>query len=303
MDFRHLRYFLVLADELNFGRAAQTLHITQPPLSRQIQQLEEEIGVALFNRTPKGVELTEAGRQFREEAARVLAMSERATECARMAAQGRLGRLDIGVFGSALLNVVPRMVLRYRQLHPQVTVCLHNMHKTEQIQALREGRITMGFNRIVPLLPDITVENIMLEDLVVAVNSSHPLASHAEIRLEALTEEPLILLPSLMRPSLADHVLAMFSAARIRPNVAQEANDTIIAAAMVSSGIGLCIMPESGSGLTLPRVVFRPLAKPHSAIGLECLYLSGNESPILKSFLEIVRGFRDERSSSATAAR
>jgi DNA-binding transcriptional LysR family regulator len=272
-------------------------------LSRQIQQLEEEIGVALFNRTPRGVELTEAGRQFREEAARVLAMSERATECARMAAQGRLGRLDIGVFGSALLNVVPRMVLRYRQLHPKVTVCLHNMHKTEQIQALREGRIAMGFNRIVPLLPDITVENIMLEDLVVAVNSSHPLASQAEIRLEALTEEPLILLPSLMRPSLADHVLAMFSAARIRPNVAQEANDTIIAAAMVSSGIGLCIMPESGSGLTLPRVVFRPLTKPHPAIGLECLYLSGNESPILKSFLEIVRGFRDEQSSSATPAR
>jgi DNA-binding transcriptional LysR family regulator len=138
---------------------------------------------------------------------------------------------------------------------------------------------------------------------VVAVNRSHPLSKQREIRLEELTDQPLILFPSRPKPSLADHVLAMFHGVGIRPNIVQEVGDTITAAALVSAGFGLCVMPESGSGLTLPHVVFRALAKPHPSIGLECLYVANNDSPILKSFLEIVRGFRNERDLPTTTLR
>lgn len=127
MEFRHLRYFMALADEGNFGRAARRAHISQPPLTRQIRQLEEEFGTRLFERTPKGVELTEAGRLFREEAMKILALAQLAAEKTRMAARGELGRLDVGIFGSAVLNVIPRLILEFRRRYPAVEVHLHNM--------------------------------------------------------------------------------------------------------------------------------------------------------------------------------
>jgi DNA-binding transcriptional LysR family regulator len=303
MDFRHLRYFRVLAEELNFGRAAEALHITQPPLSRQIQQLEQEIGVPLFKRTPKGVELTEAGRQFREEAARVLAMAERAAQRARMAAEGRLGRLDVGVIGSAILNIIPRMVLSFRSLYPEVTVDLHYINKVEQIQALREGRLTVAFHRLSQPTPGISIETVIREPCVVAVHRSHALSKQREITLEDLADQPMILFPSRPRPSVADQIMAMFHAAGIRPKVVQEVGDTITAAAFVSSGFGLCVMPESASSLTLPQVVFRPLTQPHPTIDLDCLYLTDSDSPILSAFLEIVRSFRNERDLPPTTLR
>lgn len=292
MEFRHLRYFLVLADELNFSRAAARLHISQPPLTRQIQQLEQDLGTPLFLRTPKGVELTEAGRTFRDEARRLVAISEQAVERTRLAGEGRLGRLDVGIFGSAVLNVIPRMILAYRRIYPDVHVVLHNMNKTEQIEALREGRIMIGFNRVLPTTPDIVVETILHEKLIVAINRNHPLCQQREISLADISTQPMIIFPSAPRPSFADQIYAMCHRAGFAPNVVQEVGDAVTAAALVSSGFGICVMPESAISLQLPQIVFRRLEWPHQTIDLDCLYHRKEQSSILRAFLEIVRGFR-----------
>ena len=166
MELRHLRYFCAVAKELNIGRAAATLHISQPPLTRQIQQLEDELGAQLFKRSVKGMELTDAGRTLYADAKNILALAELATERTRRAAQGLIGRLDVGIFGSGVFDVVPRVLLRFRQAFPDVKVVLHTLDKAEQFEALRERRITIGFDRVVPKFPGIGSRVVMWEKLV-----------------------------------------------------------------------------------------------------------------------------------------
>ncbi len=140
MDLRHLRYFVAVAEEKNIGRAAVRLHISQPPLTRQIQQLEEDLGVQLFNRTPRGMELTPAGELLLDEARNIRSVVEQATERTQRAGQGKLGRLDIAVFGSGILDAIPKLLLTFSRAFPDVKVVLHNMNKEAQIQALRQKR-------------------------------------------------------------------------------------------------------------------------------------------------------------------
>ena len=138
MDLRHLKYFIAVAEELNIGRAALRLCISQPPLTRQIQQLEEELGVQLFIRTPRGVELTQAGEMFYEEASNIRSLVEQAIERTKRAVQGKLGRLDIGIFGTGTLGTIPKLLQLFRDTNPDVVVGLHTMSKAEQIEALRQ---------------------------------------------------------------------------------------------------------------------------------------------------------------------
>ena len=159
MDFRHLKYFITVAEELNIGRAAARLHISQPPLTRQIQQLEEQLGVQLFVRTPKGVELTQAGALFLDEARNISTLLELAIERTKRAGQGKLGRLDIGIFGTSVLGAIPQILQRFRDEHPDVRVVLHTMSKHEQLAALRQRRITIGFNRMLTPQPDICTKS------------------------------------------------------------------------------------------------------------------------------------------------
>lgn len=292
MEFRHLRYFLALSDELNFGRAAKRLHISQPPLTRQIHQLEEEFGTELFVRTPKGVELTEAGRLFREEATKILALAQRTAERTQMAGLGQLGRLDVGIFGSAVLNVIPRLILEFRRQYPDVDIHLHNMKRPEQIEALKEGRLTVGFVRVFPDAPDMAVETVLKERLMVAINRDNELSRSREIPVLAFENQPLILFPSSPRPSLGDHVIALCHREGFQPRVAQEVEDVVTSIALVSCGFGVCVVPECATRLRLPRVVYRPLKGSNQIIELGCAYRPDDRSPILRSFLEVVRKFR-----------
>lgn len=292
MEFRHLRYFLVLADELNFGRAAKRLHISQPPLTRQIRQLEEEFGAALFVRTPKGVELTEAGRLLREEAAKILVLAQRTTERTQMAGRGQIGRLDVGIFGSAVLNVIPRLILEFRRQYPDVIIHLHTMTRPKQIEALQEGRLTVGFVRVFPDAPDMAVETVLKERLMVAINRDNELSRSREISVRAFENQPLILFPSSPRPSLGDHVIALCHREDIQPRVVQEVEDVVTSIALVSCGFGICVVPECATSLRLPRVVYRPLKGSNQIIELGCAYRPDDHSPILRSFLDVVRKFR-----------
>ena len=294
MELRHLRYFQAVAEELNFGRAAEKLHISQPPLTRQIQQLEEELGVLLFNRTSKGVELTNAGKLFLEDSAHIMAMLQRATERSQLAAIGQLGRIDVGIFGSAMLNVIPRLLITFRNKYPNVVMALHNLNKSDQIAALRDKRLTIGFNRIIPECSDLTIERVLTERILVAINRSSKLAYMREICLADLSNAPLIVFPNVARPSFADDVISLFHSEGVQPQITQEVEDVVTAVSLVSSGFGISLVPESGANLKLPGVVYRPLKKvPTPSIDLSCIYRKDDQSPILQAFLDIIRAYRD----------
>lgn len=292
MDLRQIKYFIAVAQELNFGRAAISLNISQPPLTRQIHQLEEEIGVQLFIRTPKGVELTQAGELLLQEALNIRALIEQATERTQRAGQGKLGRIDVGIFGSAVLDAIPKLLLRFRSAYPDVHLVLHTMNKAEQIEALRQRRITIGFNRMLEPFPDLVTELVKTEPLLVAANELHPLASKASLHLSELQHYPLVLFPSGTRPSFIDKVMDLCRREGFLPKISQEVGDAVSGVALVDSGFGLCLVPESATSLKLPGVVYIPLQDaPHATVDLSCIYRRDDQSPILTAFLDVVRSF------------
>jgi DNA-binding transcriptional LysR family regulator len=294
MELRHLKSFVVVAEEQSIGRAALRLHISQPPLTRQIQQLEEDLGAQLLLRTARGVELTEAGATFLAEARNILALTEQATERTHKAGLGQLGRIDVGIFGSGIFGIIPKMLLAYRQAYPDVNIVMHSMNKGEQVAALRQHRLNVGFNRLLQDAPDIESELILMEDLYLAVNRNHPLSRERQVAWRDLTGHPLVLFPSGTRPSFIDRVFDFCREEGFQPTVVQEVGDAVHGVALVASGFGLCIVPESAINLKLPGVIYRPLKRqPPAQVDLSCIYRRGDQSTILRSFLEIARTFRN----------
>ena len=294
MDLRQMRYFVAVAEERHFGRAAERLHMAQPPLTRQIHNLEDELGTPLFRRTPKGVELTDAGQVLMDETVPILALAARAKQRTQLAGQGLIGRLDVGVFGSGVLDVIPRMLARFHQQRPDVRIELHNMTKAEQLAALHERRITVGFNRLVPDEPGLVVEPVLRERLMVGLHKGHPLCARRRIAVRDMDGEPLILYPNLPMPGLAQEVADAFRREGVRLNVAQQVEDVLTCVALVASGFGLCVTTESAASLRLPGVVYRPLESASlRSIELSCIYRSDATSPALDAFLGVVRAFRD----------
>lgn len=296
MDLRQMRYFLAVAEERNFNRAAERLHMAQPPLTRQIHALEEDLGTALFNRTPKGVELTEAGAALLEEVPNLLSLAQRARERAQRAGQGLTGRLDVGTFGSGVLDVIPRMLARFHAQRPEVRIVLHNQTKAEQIEALRERRIAVGFNRMVPPESDLVVETVLRERMVVALPERHALAAKKRLVLADLRDAPMILYPNLPLPGLAQRVAGAFAREGVPLHVEQEVEDVLTATALVAGGFGLCVTTESSMSLRLPGVAYRALdCETLRDVELACLYRRGDTSPVLAAFLEVMREFAGQR--------
>lgn len=295
MDLRHLRYFIAVAEEENIGRAANRLHISQPPLTRQIQQLEDELGVRLFRRTPKGMELTQAGELFLEEARNIRAVVEQATERTQRAGQGKLGRLDVAIFGSAILDAIPKLLLSFKNTHPEVKVVLHTMTKAEQIDALRQRRITVGFNRMLGPLDEIGTELVTTEALLLAVHERDPLLTLPAIPFRALAENPMVLFPTGARPNFVDKVMALCHERGFEPLVSQEVGDAVTGVALVASGFGVCLVPESATTLKIPGVTYRSFidAPSQAFVDLSCIFRLDDQSPILRAFLDTVRAFRD----------
>ena len=299
MDLRQMKYFLALAEELNFGRAAQRLHMAQPPLTRQIRGIEEELGTTLFLRTPKGVELTAAGQALLDEVPNILSLAERARERTLRAGQGLSGKLDVGIFGSGVLDVIPRLLATFHRARPEVRIELHNQTKSEQLQALRERRITIGFNRLVPPEPGLAVLPVLQEPLVVGLPETHRLCERTEVALHELDNEPMILYPNVPLHGLAQEVGRAFDREGLRLNVAQSVEDVLTCVALVAGGFGCCITTRSATSLRLPGVTYRPLRSRHlHDIELSCLYRSDDPSPVLAAFLDMVRAFAAERAGA-----
>ena len=303
MDLRQMKYFLALAQELHFGRAAARLHMAQPPLTRQIRGLEDELGTPLFLRTAKGVELTAAGQALLDEVPNILSLTQRARDRTQQAGQGLIGQLDVGIFGSGVLNVIPRLLAAFHRERPEVRIELHNLTKGEQLQALRERRITIGFNRLVPPEPGLGVLTVLQETLVVGLPETHPLCARQEITLRELDGEPMIVYPNAPLPGLAQEVASAFHREGIRLNVVQAVEDVLTCVALVAGGFGACITTHSATSLRLPGVVYRPLRSRHLRdIKLSCLYRTDDASPVLAAFLDVVGAFANAQSAKGLDA-
>ena len=302
MELRHLRYFVAVAEELHFGRAADRLHISQPPLSHQIQNLERELGVELFRRTRHFVALTDAGRVFLAQARHVLEDAEHAIEIAQKAGRGEIGRLSVG-FGPAPENGVLKRVLSvFLSRHPDICLDLHNLYTREQIEALASRRIQVGF----PLLPikhrDLVVETVATEPLSAALPAGHALASRDRIDLGDLRDEPFVRVSPALGTTFSDFVIQACRQAGFTPQVAYEAGHLMTVLGFIAAGLGVSILPDSLRRAGAEGVVFRRLHRTLTVdIGLA--YRRDDSSKVLLSFLEVVRDVtRRSRLRSVPAA-
>ncbi|MES2261752.1 MAG: LysR family transcriptional regulator [Pseudomonadota bacterium] len=264
MELRHLRYFVAVADEKNFTRAAKRLFIAQPPLSRQIQQLEDELGVELIEKGTRPLRLTEAGIFFHAHAQELLA---KAAELKTMTQRvGKIERtLSIGFVASTLYGLLPQIVRQFRLRHANVDVSFHEMTTMQQIQALKDGVIDVGFGRVKSEDPNIRRIVLREERLVVALPCSHPFAATADpVKLLDLQTECLIIYPKAPRPSFADQVLAVLSERAIAPHKILEVRELQIAIGLVAAGQGVAIVPDSVQGMRRDDVVYRAIADRHA---------------------------------------
>lgn len=246
MDLRQLRYFVMVANERNVTRAAARLHIAQPPLSRQIHQLESELGTILFDRDVRPLRLTPMGRLLYDQANQVLARVEEMRAMMARAASSTRRRFAIGFVASTIYARLPVLIRQYRKIAPDVDLHLVEISSIDQIAALKEGKIDVGFGRIRFEDPAVRRINLREEKLVVAVPVTHPFAAETgPIPLARVAEYPQIIYPSAPRPSYADQVLSFFHDAGLTPTIAHEVRELQIAVGMVAAEEGLCIVPES----------------------------------------------------------
>jgi len=289
MELRHLRYFVAVAEELHFGRAAARLFIAQPPLSQQIQQLERELGVTLFQRTSRRVQITPAGEVFLAGARQTLTTLDAAVHSTRRAARGETGWLGIGFAASATYDLLPAVLHDFRAQFPEVELSLMELNAAEQSLALRERSIHVGFARPHAEEVDVVIEAVLREPFLVALPDAHPLAARPLLSLAMLAEEPFISFPEKPLPSYAQVVRAICEAAGFAPRVVQEVREMQTAISLVAAGLGIALLPASVQHLHRDGVVYRPL--PDSAPRTELAVLSRKEdaSPVLQNFLAIVR--------------
>ncbi|MCO6181071.1 LysR family transcriptional regulator [Ciceribacter sp. RN22] len=250
MDLRQLRYFVAVAKERNFTRAAAILNIAQPPLSRQIQLLEDELGVELVTRSSRPVRLTEAGRVFNEQALQILGRVEQMKEATRRVGLNQNRVLSIGFVASTLYGGLPALVRKLRHQAPDLDIQLLEMMSVHQVAALKEGRIDIGFGRLRHTDPQIATTVLREEQLAVAIARDTRLAFTSDpILPEALSGEKLILYPRAPRPSFADQVLNVLSEKDVRPAEIQEVTEIQTALGLVAAEAGVCVVPSSARKL------------------------------------------------------
>ncbi|ACL58050.1 LysR family transcriptional regulator [Methylobacterium nodulans] len=272
MDLRHLRYFVVLAEQRHFGRAAELLNMAQPPLSQQIKALEDELEVTLFDRSTRPIELTAAGRTLLREARQILHHVSRAQAATRRAGQGQDGHLVIGVTGSAAMEFLPPVLLAFRARWPDIRLSLREMSSPEQIAALERGEIHIGFVRP-PVLDDrLNVRLVHQDPFVVALPGDHPQAGVEGVRLADLNGTALIIFDPAEAPGFRDLIIHVCRTAGYVPETLESAPQMTTMLALVSAGLGFALVPRSARRLALERVVFRPLLDPCAAVELYAVW-------------------------------
>lgn len=272
MELRQLRYFVAVAEDKHFNRAAERLHIAQPAISQQIRRLEQELKVTLLDRNTRYVELTDAGRVFLTEARRVLADTEHALAAVRHAAGGEAGLLRIAFVGSAALRILPSLVLAMHERWPQVQLRLQEHITDQQLAAIRERRVDVGIVREMDPTDGIITQEILREPLVLAVPTSHQLAGRRRVRLHELAGERFVVFPRHQVSRLYDHIAALCHHAGVTFDVAQEAVQFPTILGLVAARSGVAIVPDSLQSLKLPGLNYVPIAdkEAYSTVSLVC---------------------------------
>lgn len=290
LEYRHLRFFLAVADELHFTRAAARLGVAQPYVSQEIQRLEGALGVELFARTQRRVSLTPAGEAFRAKALDVLVATRDAADAARRAARGEIGRLVIGFAGSAGYDLLPAALRTYRAHWPEVDVVLREMTTVDQIRALRDGRIDVSMGRPRGSLPGgLAWEVVREEAALVALPSHHELAEAPTLALLELQDERWVVFDRTSGPGLFSWFVAACDAAGFAPRIGQEAGEIPTMINLVASGLGVAMVPESVSKLTRDGVVYRRLEPPPLPALLGLAWLGSVVDPVVLRFVAAVR--------------
>ena len=259
MDLRHLRHFVVLAEALNFHRAAIRLHLAQPSLSRSIRALEDEIGLPLFLRNQREVSLTAAGRVLLPEARQLLAQARRTEALLGDLQNGQAGTLRIGFLASTAIALLPGLLRGFRQHFPQVHLELREMSSDAQLQALRDDQIDIGFIRDIGILPDIHQHLLQREALMLVLPEDHPFATESAIALHRLHHESLILLRREVAPASYDRILAQCHTHALKPHILMELAESNAVFSAVLAGLGLGFLFSAFAEIQRPGIVFRPL--------------------------------------------
>jgi DNA-binding transcriptional LysR family regulator len=289
MELRQLRYFVAVAEELHFRRAAARLHISQPPLSQQIARLEEELGVSLLTRSRRRVQLTAAGEAFLRDARLMLAELDVAVATARRIDTGQSGLLRVNFVGSALLSIVPGIVQRFRGGQPEVELELRERSTVDQLRAVSAGVVDVGLVRPpVEVEDDLRTVVVMRERTVAALPVGHPLAQLRRVPLRRLATEPLVLFPRQQAPGFHDLLTSRLAATGTSPHVVQYAPEMLTIIGLVAAGIGVSPVPASLSRLALEGVTYRPLSGAPDT-ELLAVYRAGESSPLVAAFIADAR--------------
>ncbi|QGZ31250.1 LysR family transcriptional regulator [Stutzerimonas stutzeri] len=289
-DLAQLRCFTALATELNFRRAAERLNMTQPPLSRQIQLLEHQLGVALFTRSTRTVALTAAGRAFFVDAQALLEQAHRATQTARLTALGERGTVGIGFVASAVYDFLPRVVTQARHERPGVQIALQEMSTFEQLQALHARRIDLAIVRAPLNQPGLISERLVCEPFILAVPCEHALATREPLTLPALHGQPFILYAHAAWQPFNELLTGMFRSSAVQPDYVQSLGNTLTILSLVNAGMGLALVPRSASAVSFKRVCWRAIELPrgvHSELHLA--WREDNDNPAVAALRDAVR--------------
>ena len=289
MELRQLRYFVLLAEELHFGRAATRLFIVQPALSKQIASLEKELGTELFLRSRRHVEMTAAGRSLLADARQLLAQIDGVSTRAQLASRGEVGVLEIGFIVPALYDLLPYILRRYRAAYPAVQLSLHELHTRDIVNRVLSRDLHIGFT----LLPVSVGGNLLQvrplaeEPLLVAMPADHPAAARESVSLADLATENFILITRSVEPELHDWHVAACAAAGFTPRVAHQVDRTNVAVGLVASGLGLCFVPEALRLAPHPGVAYRRLDDPRRSIKIGAIWYPDCTDPVLRTFLDV----------------
>jgi DNA-binding transcriptional LysR family regulator len=288
VKLHHLRYFVAVAEELHFRRAAERLHMSQPPLSDAIRELETAVGATLLARTRRRVALTPAGEVLLRDARAVLAALERALDTARRIGAGQAGRLRIGFVGSALYGIVPDLVRAFMLERPDIVLQLQERSTTDQLAALAAGDLDVGFVRAPVDAEGLRIETVLRESTMAALPAGHPLERLKRIPVARLAAHPFVLFPRAQAPALHDAITAAVGSGGSAPRVVQEVPELATIVGLVASGVGVSLVPASVQALARPGVVYRPVAgAPRSDLAL--VTRPAEPSPMVRAFVAAAR--------------
>jgi DNA-binding transcriptional LysR family regulator len=301
VELRHVRYFLAVADERNFTRAAEKLNVAQSPLSQQIRKLERELGVELFNRTTRSVTLTQAGQVFYNRMHTLIANAEGAIDATRKTAEGALGHLSVGFTGSASYELLPAIVRAYTSRYPDVTLDLHTELVTpEQVAALQTGEVAVGILRPPVHADGIAVETVRNEPTMLLLPTRHPASSAPQIDLQNLRDEWFIAYSHNPPSTMYGLMVSACQHAGFTPKIRHMITNSASLVTLVAAGLGVAVVPASLRHLKIDGATYRPIRSPQQTVALAIAYRAEETNPLVRCFVETARAVIGSRHQTTT---